>query len=1107
MAARARVRFSTSGASKVTGAFSKVGGSASAAGGKVNIFGKGVGNVFYKVMRNVGRMTMFSAGIQKMGKSSAGAKRDIKGFADGSVTALSGLSKKFAELRRQYYFFKFAGQKLAAPVLWATGNAKKKGSKGKEPEEAFIPRMYREATEEKEAKRKEILFRKFDLKEPKGVKKATAAWQKFFAAIEVGKTVIPHIIKKIFSLKHILVTLTASLVAIATAGGAAFVYLGYKTAQFAKNAIMDFMSIRESFRKYEISLGGIIRNTYSLGKTMKFATKYAAEYPAMFEEVLGTFRSLAALPALKPMFRKADEKDLKNIMGIIQGLATLDPIQGVEGAGIALREALSGDMRSVRKRFEIPPHAIAEAGGYSLNEITKDSQKALKAFGEFIKLNVPAKSMSDAAMTIGIQVGNLRDQYRSFVNEMMKSTGAYYEVVTALSDVNDWLTKVFASPALKKWAETAGKHMRAVVATIKSVLSDIDWDKYIGKGDLLGGIIEAAKRTSIAFKAIIEKWKGPFLTFVFRVAKVLKEGLPPIVADVIRTVGALFAEGFYQAGTAAGSWFIKGVARFLAKGVLPKGWLEAAEKKVTEYKSKKKVDKADKGGLHGLADKVKKTYETESLKLKPEIVTPELDIKEHSWHLSNLKQQITAYKTIGTSKEKLKSLTGALIEAEKNLGRAIALKKWRSTGGKELEEAQKKMDGYDKAILKASKAGTQLEVGFYTQKIGLQKEIDALTEMYDKTVEQKSAWVDLVSLVKSAPESLKEWIESYKIAKKDAGALLMVVEQLEEVASGKTVVSRNTLLDLLKKRIELTDTATKKEKEYKKELAKIPKAIAQNIAGMAGNLQSSILSFVDKLQGAFIGIPKFGGKEPEPISMYEERRPKTRKEREETTREKIVKAKREGRESDFRRSVLEKIGDMVMVPKDALGTGRKGMTYQEGLGSGMGGTTKIPPYIRYMLQGIQKAVGTQKGAGEFAAGRKALAGMKMSLLEKALPFTPHRSEERAGLYAKMAGAQTDFMKATMETVKSDIKMQRDQLTELQKTANNTKLALSKSDGVMQILENIAMGIKSTASSNKIPPVSAPQHAQTGNTKITQANPKTVSFEQGGYMWEVIDRSF
>jgi hypothetical protein len=580
--ARARVRFSTSGANKVTGAFGSVGMAAGGAQGRVGKFGTGIGGVFYKVMRNVGRLTMFSAGVQKMGKSATGAKRSIEGMADGSITALSGMSKKFAELRRQFHFFGFAAQKIASPFkrLFGISDAKKTKAPTKDTSErqasrsnAILYRKYTSTAEDAARKRKEILSRKYITGEGPstvGIAASTTAWQKFLAVLTSGGGKISSIAAKILNLRNAVKVLVASLVILSVAGGIAFVAIGYQTAKFAKRAVTDFMSIREAFRQYEISLGGIIKNTYAMGKIMKFATKYASEYPAMFEEVVDTFRGLAALPALKPMFRRADTQDLKKVMDIIQGFATLDPIQGVKGAGIALREALSGDMRSIRRRFEISAHAIAAAGGYAMEEITQDSEKALKAFHAFIKLNVPAKSMADAAMTIGIQVGNLKDKYRSFVNDIMKSTGAYFSVVTALNALNDWLTKVFASPVIKQWATAAGKHIRAFVETLKAVLSSVDWDKYLKSGDLLGGVVESIQKVTLFLKTIVGQWIAPFLVFVRKVAVVLWEGLVPVVKESVKMMGKLFLVGMVETGKMAAIGFAHGFMRKLSYVL---GWL------------------------------------------------------------------------------------------------------------------------------------------------------------------------------------------------------------------------------------------------------------------------------------------------------------------------------------------------------------------------------------------------------------------------------------------------------------------------------------------------------------------------------------------------------
>jgi hypothetical protein len=863
------------------------------------------------------------------------------------------------------------------------------------------------------------------------------------------------------------------------------------------------MSIREAFRQYEISLGGIIKNTYALGKIMKFATKYAAEYPAMFEEVLDTFRGLAALPALKPMFRRADERDLKKIMNIIQGLATLDPFQGVKGAGIALREALSGDMRSVRRRFEISAHAIAEAGGFALEEITQDSEKALKAFDAFIKLNVPAKSMADAAMIIGIQVGNLKDKYRAFVNDIMKSTGAYFSVVTALSDLNSWLTKVFASPIIKEWATAAGKHIRAFVETLKMVLSTVNWDKYLKSGDLLGGIVESIQKVTLLFKTVVKQWTTPFLTFVKKVAVVLWEGLVPVVTEAIKAMGGLFLVGMVETGKMAAIGFANG---FMQKLSYVLGWLAgtisghgAEMGKATEDAYNTAVARfgQEKKGLSisagaewdegGFKDKIRKAYQDSMAENKPEIVTPEAPIEGQKLHIEHLRKELAASEALGVSEQRRKANIHALEEAEKSLARAMRIKNWEADQGIGRGETLKQMEEIEVAILKAAKAGKTLGADVYLQKARLQTSLDIYDEQYDKIVEQKSAIGDLLAAIKTVPGDLKKWVEQYKLGKTEAGGLLLVVQKLYDIATGKTETTASGILALLKERVKLTDAVIQKEKEYKKQIAATTVAIAQNVVELASGLQSSILSFAGKLKDAFIGVGKYGGTEPDPelplgrVSGRESKKAQRQAAEERAKKEKIA-ALKAAREKVFKEKVLLKIATEIMVPENLLGMGRKEMTYRDAMWREDG--TKAPAYMDHMLTGIKEAMAIKKESPEMANVVKVLAGMRTTLLEQKIPFTKFRSEERAEIYAKMAGAQSDLMQATIQAASADMQTQKDQLAALQSTAASARIALDKSDAIRTAIDIlIADGRKSPRVQ-----VALGSIPESGNNKITGDNP-------------------
>jgi len=72
--------------------------------------------------------------------------------------------------------------------------------------------------------------------------------------------------------------------------------------------------------------------------------------------------------------------DLSQTLLLAQRLALMDPAQGVQGAAIALREALGGEARSLAFRFEIPRFEVRKA----INEAQGDPQAMIDALDRLI---------------------------------------------------------------------------------------------------------------------------------------------------------------------------------------------------------------------------------------------------------------------------------------------------------------------------------------------------------------------------------------------------------------------------------------------------------------------------------------------------------------------------------------------------------------------------------------------------------------------------------------------------------------------------------------------------------------------------------------------------
>ena len=492
MAARAGIRFSTRGAGRTIGEVKGVGAAFGGLGKKSNTASFGIGRVAYRIYNTLARISMVRRGVTGMSREVREAENKWRGWGraiGGPFTSvLAGVSKKFAEVRRTIAFYILAikdytrwGKKMVGIHQGVTRTKKKEKAEAPVPTKEVVGDV-----------RTARLLGRFAARKPAGAAPPPPPIKPPPTGIIGRFARLGNIYRIVAKAAKILTGAIAALSVVLTA---AYIAIGYFSTKIAVRLVKGFANIRETFRKYEIGLSGIIRKQTAVNKIMDFATRYAIKYPAMFEDVVETMQGLASMPTLKPFFRRADEKFLMRIMTIVQGLATLKPTQGVAGARYAVRELVSGDLRSLRKRFEVPSSALMEAGGYSLSEITSEPLKALKAIEAFIKTNVPVEAMAEMAKTIEIQWGNLYDRYRQFVNYVMRSTGAYMAVVNVLLDMNKWLGKVFKSERMKTFADTVGIAMRSLIDSFRKVMRAINWDELIKTGDVKGAIKELIAAT------------------------------------------------------------------------------------------------------------------------------------------------------------------------------------------------------------------------------------------------------------------------------------------------------------------------------------------------------------------------------------------------------------------------------------------------------------------------------------------------------------------------------------------------------------------------------------------------------------------------------------
>ena len=322
--------------------------------------------------------------------------------------------------------------------------------------------------------------------------------------------------------------------------------------KFAKG----LMATREGFYLIETALTGVVKNAGQVQKISDWAMKYAATYPAMYSDVMDAMKGLAMMPSLKPIFTKASVDDMEKIMNIVQSLGALDPQQGVRGALLAMREALSGNWRTLQMRFEIRPEAVAEAAGLSMDELRTDPGKAIEALDAFTRLNVGAETLRKSAQSLGVQWGNLSDKYEMFLNKVGKY-GAYRKLVEFLMKMNDIWEKMLQSDAAKKIGQDISRVFEAVIGSVESIMTGMDWE---GKG-IFGGLIDAGKKA-------MDKLKGVFLESKDFLAAAMKVVFIYIKTALVFSVKEIFWPVGVEIAKAIGDAFIETIEKHPFKSIL-----------------------------------------------------------------------------------------------------------------------------------------------------------------------------------------------------------------------------------------------------------------------------------------------------------------------------------------------------------------------------------------------------------------------------------------------------------------------------------------------------------------------------------------------------------
>ena len=294
-----------------------------------------------------------------------------------------------------------------------------------------------------------------------------------------------------------------------------------KLAGGIKSLVENVVQATQRFDRFRITLEGALKSADRARAVSNFVQEYALTSPVKIEDVQELTKSIALIPALRgQFFGDFDEvkNRLRDIYDTVIGLSSLNPQQGIPGAVFAIREALAGQFRSLRARFDIMPEIVAGSIGKTVSEIKKSPKLVIAALKEFVNQSVGSDTLRELGRLPEVRIGNIVEALTSIAPRQIGSAGFQSFIQDLLGQIDDSLQGFFkdGGPFQTQFAPRISERLRGIVIQSLRLLGNI-----LGGVDtaLGGGGAPTMERIAQVFESVLGRVEQAIKGFADRFAQ------------------------------------------------------------------------------------------------------------------------------------------------------------------------------------------------------------------------------------------------------------------------------------------------------------------------------------------------------------------------------------------------------------------------------------------------------------------------------------------------------------------------------------------------------------------------------------------------------------
>lgn len=329
--------------------------------------------------------------------------------------------------------------------------------------------------------------------------------------------------------------LLSKLVMSLTAVSAAFVGIGYAMKSFLTDVILS----TEKMRGYNIGLLGMMKTQGAVNDLMAKSLNVTKDLPIAYDQIFASTKAFSMISPLRPMLTDSSkaEGNLEKLYGIVMALSQIEPEWGIQGAIFSLREALSGDLLSLKRRFEIPVNMITTMDGQKLADVKNNPEMVIGALGDYFSKIYGKDALEATSRQFGSLMAKIQGYWEIFKNNI--GEGGIYNVITSdLIRVRDAFGEFVSSDAGKSFSKSISDMYVSMYTSLKDMATGIK------------GIMDSAFGTNLQGTDSIKLIIG----FVEKYAQILKG-----ISDYLNSPEAKKAFGglFDSMATDAGKLYVE----------------------------------------------------------------------------------------------------------------------------------------------------------------------------------------------------------------------------------------------------------------------------------------------------------------------------------------------------------------------------------------------------------------------------------------------------------------------------------------------------------------------------------------------------------------------